>query len=93
MPGEGKEDSNRAINGDARRNTTDNSNSGGQQNRRAVATTLAQEMMIDTEEAVMANFDFLSSEVFKVYFNLHTINLWTLAKSELANQKNAANVD
>lgn len=70
MPGEGKEDSNRAINGDARRNTTDNSNSGGQQNRRAVATTLAQEMMIDTEEAVMANFDFLSSEVFKVYFNL-----------------------
>lgn len=63
VPGEGKEDSNRAINGDARRNTTDNSNSGGQQNRRAVATTLAQEMMIDTEEAVMANFDFLSSEV------------------------------
>jgi hypothetical protein len=28
-----------------------------------VATTLAEEMMIDTEAAVMANFDFLSSEV------------------------------
>ena len=31
-------------------------------NRRGVGSTLAEEMMIDTEAAVMANFDFLSSE-------------------------------
>ena len=47
----------------------DNSNTsnqtGSQQtgNKRGVATTLAEEMMIGTEAAVMANFDFLSSEV------------------------------
>ena len=35
----------------------------GGQGGRGVATTLAEEMMIDTEAAVMANFDFLSSEV------------------------------
>jgi len=62
-----------ALNATSRRtgNVPDNSNAtnqgpGGQQggsNRRGVATTLAEEMMIDTEAAVMANFDFLSSEV------------------------------
>jgi hypothetical protein len=46
-------------------NATDNTNAGqgGGPNRRVVATTLGEEMMIDTEAAVMANFDFLSSEV------------------------------
>ena len=40
-----------------------NRGGGGGQGGRGVATTLAEEMMIDTEAAVMANFDFLSSEV------------------------------
>jgi len=61
-----------ALNSSSRRtgsNVPDNSNTsnqtGSQQtgNKRGVATTLAEEMMIDTEAAVMANFDFLSSEV------------------------------
>ncbi len=38
-----------------------NENSGGGGKR--TTTTLAEEMMIDTEAAVMANFEFLASEV------------------------------
>lgn len=74
VPGDGKDvDSNRAavnggdgLNPTSRRTVPDNSNTTTGQagsNRRGVATTLAEEMMIDTEAAVMANFDFLSSEV------------------------------
>lgn len=57
------------LTGSASRRSGNNDNSsasssGGQgSNRRGVATTLAEEMMIDTEDAVLANFDFLSSEV------------------------------
>jgi len=67
----GKEDSNIRTNingGDvntSRRNIPDNnagSGGGSGANRRVAATTLAEEMMMDTEAAVMANFDFLSSE-------------------------------
>ena len=73
VPGEvSKEDAaNRTnINGGSdvntsRRNVPDNNagsaGAGSGANRR-VATTLAEEMMMDTEAAVMANFDFLSSE-------------------------------
>ena len=64
---------NNAINGEplntttARRagsNVTDNTNA-GQANRggRGLATTLAEEMLMDSEAAVMANFEFLSQEV------------------------------
>jgi len=73
-PGNDAKDENRinnAINGGDSLNATttrrnDNnasSASGSTANRRGVASTLAEEMMIDTEAAVMANFDFLSSEV------------------------------
>ena len=67
----GKEDINIRTNingGDvntSRRNIPDNnagSGGGSGANRRVAATTLAEEMMMDTEAAVMANFDFLSSE-------------------------------
>lgn len=76
--GDAKDENNRtnnAINGgetavNAATARRANNSSSGQDNtgqtsntRRGVATTLAEEMMIDTEAAVMANFDFLSSEV------------------------------
>lgn len=70
LEGSAKEDSNRSTNingGDvntSRRNVPDNNagSGGGSGANRRVATTLAEEMMMDTEAAVMANFDFLSSE-------------------------------
>jgi len=72
-PGNDAKDENRinnAINGGdslnattTRRNDNNATASGSTVNRRGVASTLAEEMMIDTEAAVMANFDFLSSEV------------------------------
>ena len=74
-PGNDAKDENRinnAINGGdslnattTRRNDNNATASGSTVNRRGVASTLAEEMMIDTEAAVMANFDFLSSEVLK----------------------------
>lgn len=72
-PGNDAKDENRinnAINGGdslnastTRRNDNNSTASGSAANRRGVGSTLAEEMMIDTEAAVMANFDFLSSEV------------------------------
>merc|ERR1711899_456754 len=50
-------------NSNATTNQTGSQQVGGSNRSRGVATTLAEEMMIDTEAAVMANFDFLSSEV------------------------------
>ena len=52
-------------------NSVTHATSSGQSaaNRRGVGSTLAEEMMIDTEAAVMANFDFLSSEVSCFYFS------------------------
>ena len=50
-------------NSNAAANQTGSQQVGGSNRSRGVATTLAEEMMIDTEAAVMANFDFLSSEV------------------------------
>jgi len=44
------------------RRTTSGAVGDGSQNRRGVATTIAEEMLIDTEAAVMSNFDFLTSE-------------------------------
>ena len=55
---------NNAVNGESgvvrRSGNADTNNSG---KRIGVTTTLAEEMMIDTEAAVMANFEFLASEV------------------------------
>jgi hypothetical protein len=48
--------------GGVRRPGVGDANSGGGK-RIGVTTTLAEEMMIDTEAAVMANFEFLASEV------------------------------
>ncbi len=45
-----------------------------QEAKRGVATTVAEEMLIDTEAAVMANFDFLTSEVSNCYV-LHIIRV------------------
>lgn len=73
---------NNAINGETGggggRRGIMNENSGGGGKR--TTTTLAEEMMIDTEAAVMANFEFLASEVrllicyhpflFKIYWCL-----------------------
>lgn len=57
---------NNAINGESgggvRRLANENNSSGGGK-RGGGPTTLAEEMMIDTEAAVMANFEFLASEV------------------------------
>ena len=64
---------NNAINGETgggggRRGMNENSGGGGKR----TTTTLAEEMMIDTEAAVMANFEFLASEV--RFFNLLSTN-------------------
>jgi len=50
---------NTAINGEAGGRSLRSNN----ENRRGCTTTLAEEMMIDNEVAVMANFEFLASEV------------------------------
>ena len=69
---------NNAINGETgggggRRGMNENSGGGGKR----TTTTLAEEMMIDTEAAVMANFEFLASEV--RFFNLLSTNYLTIS--------------
>ena len=65
--GDANEDNNRAnlaMNGESgiNSNTARRPENAGNGRKGGVAPTLAEEMLIDTEAAVMANFDFLSSE-------------------------------
>ena len=62
--GDDENRTNNAVNGESgvvRRPPNVETNNSGK--RMGVSTTLAEEMMIDTEAAVMANFEFLASEV------------------------------
>lgn len=67
---------NNAVNGESgvvrRSGNADTNNSG---KRIGVTTTLAEEMMIDTEAAVMANFEFLASEVSCFLWRIITLSL------------------